>query len=137
MKVKIKQVEGITFIGKADSNHWITIDGPKDFSGSEVATQPMELLLIPLGTCTASDVASILKKKCVDLDKFEMNVTAEKTEEHPKVFTKINIEYEFTGENLKNKDVERAIELSQNKYCSVSAMLSKNVDIKHTYKIKN
>lgn len=136
MKVKIKQVQGITFIGKADSNHWVTVDGPESFSGSEAAARPMELLLISLGTCTASDVASILKKKRVDLDKFDINITAERAKEHPKVFTKINIEYEFTGKNLKNEDIERSIELSQNKYCSVSAMLSKTVNITHIYKIK-
>ena len=62
MQVNIKQIEGVTFIGKADSNHWVTIDGPKTFFGSEAAARPMELLLISLGACTASDVASILKK---------------------------------------------------------------------------
>jgi putative redox protein len=136
MQVKIKQVEGLTFVGKADGNHWVTIDGPKEFFGSEAASRPMELLLISLGACTASDVAAILKKKRVDVNKFEVNLTGERTEEHPKVFTKINIEYEFTGENLKNEDVERAIELSQNKYCPISAMINKTVEITYNYKIK-
>jgi putative redox protein len=136
MQVKIKQVEGLTFVGKADSNHWVTIDGPKEFFGLEAASRPMELLLISLGACTASDVASILKKKHVDINKFEVNLTGERAEEHPKVFTKINIEYGFTGENLKNEDVERAIELSQNKYCPISAMINKTVEITHNYKIK-
>lgn len=135
MQVKIKQVEGLTFIGKSDTNHWVTTDGPKDFLGSEAASRPMELLLISLGTCTASDVTSILNKKRVNVNKFEINITAERAQEHPKVFTKINIEYEFTGENIKKQDVERAIELSQSKYCSVSAMISKAVEITHSYKI--
>ena len=136
MQVKIKQVEGLTFVGKADSDHWVTIDGPKSFFGSEAACRPMELLLISLGACTASDVASILKKKRVDLNKFEINITGDRAQEHPKVFTTINIEFEFTGKNLKNEDVERAIELSKNKYCPISAMLSNAVKITYKYKIE-
>ena len=136
MQVKIKQVEGLTFVGKADSNHWVTIDGPKSFFGSEAACRPMELLLIALGACTASDVASILKKKRVDLNKFEINIAGERSQDHPKVFTTINIEFEFTSETLKNEDAERAIELSKNKYCPISAMLSNAVKITYTYNIK-
>ena len=136
MQVKIKQVVGLTFIGKADSNHWVTIDGPKKFNGSEAASRPMELLLISLGSCTGSDVASILKKKRVDIQKFELNLTAERLETHPKIFTKIHIEYVFTGQNLKHEDIKRAIELSQNKYCPISAMLIKTVDLTYSYEIK-
>jgi len=136
MQVKIKQVEGLTFIGKADSNHWVTIDGPKKFNGSEAASRPMELLLISLGSCTGSDVVSILKKKRVDIQKFELNLTAERLETHPKIFTKIHIEYVFTGQNLKHEDIKRAIELSQNKYCPISAMLIKTVDLTYSYEIK-
>ena len=136
MQVNIKQIEGVTFIGKADSNHWVTIDGPKTFFGSEAASRPMELLLISLGACTASDVASILKKKRVDLHAFEVNLTGERAEDHPKVFTTIHIEYLFTGEHVKKEDVERAIDLSQQRYCPISAMLSTTVNITSSYKIK-
>ena len=137
MQVKIKQVEGLTFVGKADSNHWVTIDGPESFFGSEAASRPMELLLISLGSCTASDVAAILNKKHVDLHKFEVNLTGERSETHPKIFTKIHIEYVFTGQNLKHEDIKRAIELSQNKYCPISSMLMKTVEITYSYQIKN
>jgi putative redox protein len=136
MQVKIKQVEGLTFIGKADSNHWVTIDGPKKFNGSEAASRPMDLLLISLGSCTGSDVASILKKKRVDIQKFELNLNADRSETHPKVFTKIHIEYVFTGRDIREEDIERAIYLSQNRYCPVTPMLSKTVEISHSYKIK-
>lgn len=136
MQVKIKQVEGLTFVGKADSNHWVTIDGPESFFGSEAASRPMELLLISLGSCTASDVAAILNKKHVDLHKFEVNLTGERSETHPKIFTKIHIEYVFTGQNLKHEDIKRAIELSQNKYCPISSMLMKTVEITYSYQIK-
>jgi len=135
MEAKIKQVEGLTFVAKADSNHWVTIDGPKQFDGSEAAPRPMELLLIALGSCTASDVASILKKKRVKLQKFEVTVSGERSEEHPKVFTKIHIEYIFGGENIRHEDLKRAIELSQDKYCPISAMLKKAVEITYSYHI--
>ncbi|WP_337872366.1 OsmC family protein [Ignavibacterium sp.] len=134
-KAFVKQVKGITFIGKTDSNHWITMDGPEEFGGSNAGIRPKELLLISLAGCTGSDVASILQKKRVKLEGFEMNITADVAEEHPQVFTKINLEYVFYGKNLPVKEIERAIELSQTKYCSVTAMLQKAMPIEHTYRI--
>ncbi len=131
----LKQVRGITFAGKTDSNNWVMIDGPENFYGSNAATRPKELLLISLSGCTASDVVAILQKKRVNLDNLEMNITAEETEEHPKVYKSINLEYVFYGKDIKAKDVERAIELSQTKYCGVTKMLSNSVEITHSYKI--
>lgn len=136
MKVTIKQIQGLTFVGKGDSNHWVSIDGPKQFKGSEAASRPMELLLVSLGSCTASDVASILQKKRVPLDTMEVIVTGDREETHPKVYTKINIEYIFYGENMEKNDLERAIDLSQNKYCPISAMLKESCEITHSYQIK-
>lgn len=134
MNIKIRQVEGLTFIGKADSNHWITVDGPKKFGGSEAASRPMELVLISLGSCTGSDVASILQKKHVKPIKFEINIECERQKEHPKVFTKIHVDYVFYGD-VDEKAVKRAVDLSQNKYCPVSAMLM-NAGVKMDYSIK-
>ena len=131
----LKQIKGITFAGKTNSNHWITVDGPEEFGGSNAGVRPKELVLIALAGCTSSDVVSILKKKRVILDDFEVNIFAEMSEEHPKVYTNINLEFVFYGEDINEKDVERAIELSQTKYCSVSAMLNKSVEINHTYKV--
>ena len=135
-KAYLKQVKGITFAGKTDSNHWITVDGPENFGGSDAGIRPKELLLLSLAGCTASDVVSILQKKRVKLDDFEINISAEMTEEHPKVFTKIDLEYVFYGDSIAEKDVERAIELSETKYCGVTAMLEKALEINHTYKIE-
>jgi putative redox protein len=134
-KAYLKQVKGITFAGKTDSNHWITMDGPEDFGGSNAGISPKEMLLLSLAGCTSSDVISILEKKRVKLVNFEINISAEMTEEHPKVFTKVDLEYVFYGDNIAEKDVERAIELSQTTYCGVSAMLKKAMEINHTYKI--
>jgi len=134
-KAQVKQVKGVTFIGKSDSNHWITMDGSEEFGGSNAGSRPKELLMIALGGCSGSDVTGILSKKKVKLDGFEMNISAEVAEEHPQVFTKMHIEYVFSGKNIPVKDVERAIELSLTKYCSVTAMLQKAMPIEHSYRI--
>ncbi len=135
-KAFIKQLAGITFAGRTEAtNHWVMFDGPETFGGSNAAIRPKELLLLSLGGCTASDVVAILQKKRVKLDGFEMNITAEETEEHPKVYKKIHLEYVIYGKNVKPKDVERSIELSQTKYCGVTEMLRHSVEIEHTYKI--
>ncbi len=131
----IKQIKGITFAGKTDSNHWITMDGPENFGGSNAGIRPKELILLALAGCTGSDVISILEKKRTPLDDFEINIKADVSDEHPQVFTKIDLEYVFYGKNLNVKDIERAIDLSQTKYCSVTAMLQKSVEILHTYRI--
>ena len=135
-KAVVKQLQGLTFVGKSGSNHWITMDGPENFGGSDAGIRPKELLLLSLAGCTASDVASILQKKRVQLDDFEIQISAESTETHPKVYTKIHLEFVFYGENIKENDVERAIELSQTTYCGVTAMLQKSIEITHSYKIK-
>jgi putative redox protein len=131
----IKQLRGITFAGKTDSNHWIVMDGPEEFGGSNAGVRPKELLLLGLGGCTGSDVVSILTKKRVKLDGFEININSDVSDEHPQVFTRINIEYVFYGDDLNEKDVERAIGLSQSKYCSVTKMLEAAAEVTHSYKI--
>ncbi|HEV8538655.1 MAG TPA: OsmC family protein [Bacteroidota bacterium] len=133
----VKQVQGITFAAKSDSNHWITMDGPETFGGSDSAPRPKELLLMALGGCTASDVVPILKKKRVPLENLEIRLTANVREEHPQVFTDIHIEYVFYGDGIDPRDVERAIELSTTKYCSASAMLRASVKITHSYRIEH
>jgi putative redox protein len=97
----------------------------------------MELLLMSLVSCTAMDVASILRKKRVKLDGFSVEAEAEQAPEHPKVFTDIKLHYIFTGSGIRPADVERAIELSETKYCSVSHMLKKSAAISHDYRIES
>jgi putative redox protein len=134
-KAFIKQIKGITFAGKTDSNHWVIMDGPEEFGGSNAGIRPKELLLLGLGGCTGSDVVTILQKKKAAVDNFEINITSDVAEEHPQVFTKIHVEYVFYGKGLSEKDIERAIELSQTKYCSVTKMLEKAAEITHSFKI--
>ena len=131
----VKQIKGISFAGRTDSKHWVTMDGPESFGGSDSGTRPKELILLALAGCTGSDIVVILQKKKVQLDNFEINITADVADEHPQVYTKIHLEFVFYSKNLQEKDIERAIELSQTKYCSVTHMLNKSVEITHSYKI--
>ena len=131
----VKQLRGISLAGKSDSNHWVMMDGRKETGGEDAAPSPKELLLIALGGCTSMDVLPILKKKRVHIDGFEVRLTASTRDEHPQVFTDIHIEYVFFGDNIPKADVERAIELSTTKYCSISAMLQGSVKLSHAYTI--
>ena len=135
MKANVVQVKGISFIGKAATNHWVAMDGPADFKGSDAGTRPKELILIGLGGCTGADVASMLSKMKAPVSRFEIDIDAESAEEHPKVFTQIHLTYKFWGEGVKEDNLEKAITLSQDKYCSVSAMLKKAVEITHSYEL--
>lgn len=135
MKAKAINIKGVTFIGKAESNHWVPMDGPEEFGGSDAGTRPKELILIGLAGCSGSDVISILSKMREKITRFEIDIEAESATEHPKVFTKIHLLYRFWGESLKKENIEKAIDLSQTKYCSVSAMLKPTVEISHSIEI--
>ncbi|MCL4558791.1 MAG: OsmC family protein [Deltaproteobacteria bacterium] len=126
--------EGMRFEGTSDSGHTVVMDagGPPD--GTDTGARPMELLLIGLGGCTGMDVVSILKKMRKHVTYFKLNIRAERSSEHPKVYTKINLEYLIEGD-MEDGDVKRAVGLSQDKFCSVSAMLGKTADIAYTYKL--
>ncbi len=113
----------MTFIGRAGSNHVVPMDSGAEFGGDASATKPLELLLVGLGGCTGMDVVPLLAKMRVEFDRLEMNITAERSEEHPKAYTAIAIEYVVTGRNVDEEKVRRAVAMSQEKYCSVSAML--------------
>ena len=132
----LKQIQGLTFAAKGDSNHWVTMDAPESAGGANAGSRPKELILFALAGCTASDVVSILKKKRVPVQDFEMHLTGTERNEHPKIFTDIHVEYVFFGENIPPVDVERAIELSTTSYCSVSAMLRPAVRLTHSYRIE-
>ena len=135
-EIQLLQVDGITFVGRGNTNHWVVLDGTNEFGGNLAGSSPKELLLIALAGCTANDVVPILRKKRSPVDKLEIRVTGTEREEHPKIFTHIHIEYIFRGNGIRTEDVERAIELSTTKYCSVSAMLAASAEITHSYKIE-
>jgi len=135
MGVYLKQIKGISFAAKGDSNHWVVMDGSEEFGGHNAGTRPMEMVLLSLAGCTAADVVSILQKRRVNLHDMEITVDSERADRHPKVYTKIHLHFIFHGKDLNPKDLEMAINLSQNKYCSVTAMLAKTAEITHDYEI--
>lgn len=132
----VTQINGLSLAGRSDSNHWLVMDGPAEFGGSAAGVRPKELVLLALAGCTASDVIAILQKKRVPVDGFDLAVTAEQSDEHPRVFTRIHLEFVLRGDGIRPADVERAIELSDTKYCAVSAMLRPTVAISHSYRIE-
>jgi len=134
MRVEVQHVKGLTFVGKGETNHWIVMDGPSAFGGTEAGTKPMELVLIALGGCTGMDVVSLLEKMKVKFADFKVSITAEQKEDHPKTFTKIHIKYVVEGDVPEDK-VRKAIDLSQQKYCSVSEILRKSAEITYEYEI--
>ncbi len=133
----VKMVEGLQLIGYASSGHGVVLDTSPESGGQNKGSSPMELVLIALGGCTAMDVISIMQKKRQDLRGLEIKIDGIRSEEHPKVYKEINIHYIFKGKNLSEDACKRSIELSQEKYCSVSAMLSKVASIKYTWEIQN
>lgn len=134
MEALVKFVEGLQFIGTAESGHAVVLDSRGE-SGSNTAPSPMELTLIALGGCTGMDVVSILRKMRVEWEKFEIALRAERAPEHPKSFTKIHLSYRIWGGEIPEGKLKRAIELSQKRYCSVTAMLDKSAEITYEYQI--
>lgn len=135
MEAKIRQIQALTFAGMADSKHWIVMDADESAGGSGGSVKPIELVLLGLGGCTGMDVASMLQKMRVPFDRFEISLHADRADGHPKVFTKIRLEYRLFGRNIDAQKVEKAIDLSKNKFCSVSAMLRQAVQIEYAYQI--
>jgi putative redox protein len=134
-RARIKWIENLKFVGDAPSGHSILMDGPTESGGDNVAIRPGELTLVALGGCTGIDVVSILKKMRVNLESFEIVVDAEPREEHPKSWAKLHLKYIFKGKNIDEAKVKKAIELSVDKYCSVSDMLKKGAELTHEYEI--
>ncbi len=131
MDAKVTWKGRMSFDGTAVSGFHLPLGTRKDQGGDDDGFRPMELLLIGLAGCTSMDVISILEKKRQDVTDFEVRVHGDRAEDHPKIFTDIVVEYVVTGRNIDPAAVERAVELSQTKYCSANAMLSKAARIEH------
>jgi putative redox protein len=135
MKARIKWVQDVMFVGESGSGHSVVMDGAPDAGGRNLGVRPMEMLLMGLGGCSAFDVVMILKRGRQPIEDCVVELQAERAETDPKVFTKINLHYLLTGRALDRNKVERAVQLSAEKYCSASAMLAKTAEITHTIEI--
>lgn len=135
MKSRVKWVENICFMAESGSGHAMIMDGSPEIGGRNMGPRPMELLLMGAGGCTSVDVVMILQKSRQDVSGCEVDISAERADENPKVFTKIHMHFTVSGRNLKPETVDRAIKLSAEKYCSASIMLGKTAEITHDFEI--
>ena len=136
MKARIKWVEEATFVGESGSGHAVVMDGPPEHGGRDLGIRPMEMMLLGMGGCTSFDVMHILKKSRQNVSHCVAELEAERADTEPKVFTKIHVHFIVSGEGLSEKQVERAVTLSAEKYCSASIMLGQaGVEISHDFEI--
>jgi putative redox protein len=132
MKATVKWVDNMTFLGRSESGHNVVFDASDE---NTTAPSPMEMVLMSAGCCSSVDVVSILKKARQKVSDCEVTVTGERADTVPKVFTKIHLHFDVTGVNVAQKHVERAVNLSADKYCSVALMLAKGLEVTHDFSI--
>ena len=135
MNISVNWVDGLLMVGKSDSGHTITMDGPPESGGENLGVRPMEMLLLGVAGCTMIDVVTTLKKMRQDLSYLETKINAERATDHPKVFANIHIQFILKGQNLDEKKVDKAITLSAEKYCSASIMLGETATITHDFEV--
>lgn len=136
MKARIKWIENVSFLGESESGHTIFMDGAPEGGGRNLGPRPMETVLIGTGGCTAYDVVHILRKSRAPVTDCVVSIDAERAPQDPKVFTKIHFHFVVSGRGLKPEQVERAVHLSAEKYCSASIMLGKMAEITHDFEIR-
>ena len=135
MKARIKWVENVCFMGESETGHAVILDGAPDAGGRNLGMRPMEMLLIGMGACTSFDVVTILKKSRQPVSDCVAEIDATRADEVPKVFTKIHVHFVVSGNGLNPAQVERAVKLSAEKYCSASIMLGKSAEVTHDFEI--
>ena len=135
MKARIKWIENVAFVGETESGHALVMDGSAEAGGRNIGPRPMETVLIGTGACSAFDVIHILKKSREPVSDCVVELSAERANVDPKVFTAIHFHYIVTGKTLDPAKVSRAISLSADKYCSASAMFAKTAAITHDFEI--
>ncbi|VAW90435.1 Protein YhfA [hydrothermal vent metagenome] len=135
MKVSVKWVQDMMFLGESGSGHTVVMDGPPEAGGRNMGIRPMEMLLLGTGGCTSFDVMNILKKSRQAVTDCVAEVSAERADTAPQVFTKIHIHFVVTGKGLSEKSVARAVSLTAEKYCSASIMLAQVAKVTHDFEI--
>jgi putative redox protein len=132
-KATVTWLQKLQFVGTDSTKHSIVIAGADEENG--IGMKPSELLMISVASCTAYDVANILRKKRKEPRRLRVDIEAEQEAEAPWAFARIHLHYVVSGENITERDVAKAIELSHEKYCSVSATLRKAVELTHDYEL--
>jgi len=135
MKAVVKWLDHMSFVGESESGHSVVMDGPPESGGRNMGVRPMEMVLLGMGGCTAFDVVMILQRQRQAITDCHVELSAERADEVPKVFTRIHAHYVVKGKGLDAKKVARAVDMTAEKYCSVSIMLAKSVDVTHDFEI--
>lgn len=137
MKARIKWIQDVMFLGESGSGHSVVMDGAPEAGGRNLGLRPMEMMLLGLGGCTAFDVVMILKRGREPVTDCIVELDGERAPTDPKVFTKVTMRYIVTGRGLDRRKVERAVQLSADKYCSATAMFAKTAEIAHSIEIRD
>jgi len=135
VKARVKWVQDVMFVGESGSGHAVVMDGAPEAGGRNLGIRPMEMLLLGLAGCSAFDVVLILERGRQKVTDCVVDVDADRADTDPKVFTDIRLRYTVTGHSLDRGKVERAVKLSEEKYCSASAIIGKTAQITHTIEI--
>jgi len=135
VKGKVELIEGVNFRLSSGTGHVTECDGPAQEGGKNAGMRPMEMVLLGMGGCTAFDVANILRKRRHEPSLLEIEMQAQRADDVPKVFTHIHLKYRVQGTNITEREVERAIELSLDKYCSATRMLAETADITYEFEL--
>lgn len=136
MKAKVRWIEGLSFVGRTETNHSVPMDTSPEHGGMNSAATPMEMVLLALGGCTGMDVISILEKKKIKLDDYWVELEAERAGTPPRTFSSVRVRHVFVGKDIPEWAVKRAVDLSAEKYCSVGAMLRRSASIEHEVRIR-
>jgi putative redox protein len=137
VKVKVVHTKKMQFRGENEAGLTAMMDASSEFGGENAGVRPMQMVLIALGGCTGMDVVEILRKKKQEVTSYEINISGERQDEHPRVFTKIEVEHVVRGRNLNPGAVQRAVQLSTDKYCSIVSMLRDAVEIDVSFRVEN
>jgi putative redox protein len=135
MKTRIKYIENVCLMAESESGHSLIIDGSPEIGGRNLGVRPMEMILMGLGGCTTMDILTILRKKRQNITDCVIEIDSQRRDTIPKIFSKIHLHFIITGDNLNEKHVQQAVQLSAEKYCSVSEMLKHSVEISYDYEI--
>jgi putative redox protein len=135
MKTRIKYIENVCLMAESESGHSLIIDGSPEIGGRNLGVRPMEMILMGLGGCTTMDILTILRKKRLNIKDCVIEIDSQRRDTIPKTFSKIHLHFIITGDNLNEKHVQQAVQLSVEKYCSVYAMLKNSVEISYDYEI--
>lgn len=134
---RVKWTGGLQFVGESETGHAIVLDAGKEDGGTDMGMQPMELLLIGIGSCSGMDIASVLQKKRQKISSLTINVSGEKAADYPHRYIGIDLEWVITGTDISEEAVKHAVDLSMEKYCSVKATLEHSAAITFRYTIVN